>query len=274
MTTFVRRSIPLRRSIPIMLAGLLLLPAAAPVGATTTADPTVAAAQSAALAYANKERTSRGLVALRLDPRVLAVAQARAEAMAQADVLSHMQADGNTASALLSAASIRWYGVGEIIALNFDAILASSASGAIAQWMNSSPHRAILLSTNYNYVAFGVAVSTTGKRYWAGVFIKGPDRTGARARLYTPVKQVLSATRTRVKFRWTGSDVRLQVLTSGLRNYELQRRRAAGTWVAYASTTATSLTTSWARGRTYEFRVRAVDKAGNRGSWKTVTVRL
>ena len=274
MTTFVRHSAPLRRSIPLILAGLLLLPAAAPVAATTPADPTVTAAQSAALVYANKERTARGLVALRLDPRVLAVAQARAEAMAQADVLSHMQADGNTASGLLSAASVTWYGVGEIIALNSDATVASSASGAISQWMNSSPHRAILLSANYNYVAFGVAVSATGKRYWAGVFIKGPDRTGASARLHTPVKQVLSATRTRVKFRWTGSDVRLQVLTSGLRNYEIQRRRAGGTWAAYAATTATSLTTSWTRGRTYEFRVRAVDRAGNRGSWKTVTVRL
>ena len=268
MTTIVRRSIPL------LLAGLLLLPAAAPVAATTAADPAVTAAQSAALAYANRERTSRGLVALRLDPRVLAVAHERAEVMAQADVLSHMQADGSTASGLLSAASIRWYGVGEIIALNFDPTLASSAGSAISQWMHSSPHRAILLSTNYNYVAFGVAVSATGKRYWAGVFIKGPDRTGARARLYTPVKQILSATRTRVKFRWTGADVRLQVLTSGLRNYEIQRRRAGGAWVAYAATTATSLTTSWTRGRTYEFRVRGVDRAGNRGSWKTVTVRL
>jgi len=263
-----------RRSIPLLLVGLLLLPSAAPVAASVSADPTMTAAEGAALTYANAERTARGLVALRLDPRVLAVAHGRAEAMAQADELSHMQADGNTASGLLSAASVTWYGVGEIIALNSDATVASSASGAISQWMNSSPHRAILLSTNYNYVAFGVAVSATGKCYWAGVFIKGPDLTGASARLYTPVKQVLSATRTRVKFRWTGSDVRLQVLTSGLRNYEIQRRRAGGAWVAYAATTATSLTTTWTRGRTYEFRVRGVDRAGNLGSWKTVTVRL
>lgn len=263
-----------RRSVPLLLAGLLLLPAAAPVAAASIEDPAVLAAESAALTYANAERTSRGLVALRLDPRVLVVAHARAEAMAQADELSHMQADGGTASGLLSAASVTWYGVGEIIALNFDATMTTSASGAMSQWMNSSPHRAIVLSTNYNYAAFGLAVSATGKRYWAGVFIKGPDRTGASARLYTPVKQVLSATRTRVKFRWTGADVRLQVLTSGLRNYEIQRRRAGGSWVAYAATTATSLTTSWARGHTYEFRARAVDRAGNRGSWKTVTVRL
>jgi uncharacterized protein YkwD len=274
MVTPVRRAIRLRRAIPLLLAGLLLLPAAAPVAATATADPSATAAQSAALAYANKERTSRGLVALHLDPRVLAVARGRAEVMAEADRLSHTQADGNTASTLLSAASIRWYGVGEIIALNVGGTLASSAGGAISQWMHSSTHRAILLSRNYNYVAFGVAVSATGKRYWAGVFIKGPDRTGAAARLYTPVKQILSAARTRVTFRWTGADVRLQVLTSGLRKYEIQRRRAGGVWVAYAATTARSMTTSWARGRTYEFRVRAVDRAGNRGTWKTVTVRL
>jgi len=263
-----------RRSVPLLLASLLLLPVAAPVAAAVSTDPAVIAAESAALTYGNAERTSRGLIALRLDPRVLAVAHARAEAMAQADELSHMQADGGTAAGLLSAASISWYGVGEIIALNFEPTLASSAGSAISQWMNSSPHRAILLSTDYNYVAFGLAVSASGKRYWAGVFIKGPDRTGASARLYTPVKQILSATRTRVKFRWTGSDVRLQVLTSGLRYFEIQRRRAGGAWVAYAATTATSLTTSWARRHTYEFRVRGVDRAGNRGSWRTVTVRL
>lgn len=263
-----------RRSIPLLLAGLLLLPSAAPAAAATALDPAVTVAQNAALTFVNRERTSRGLVALRPDSRVLAVAQARAEAMAQADELSHVQADGYTASSLLSAASITWYGMGEIIAWTPGSDLTTSAAGAVSQWMGSSPHRAIVLSTDYNYVAFGVAVSADGKDYWAGVFLKGPDRTDATARLSTPVKQILSASRTRVTFRWAGADVRLQVLTSGLRCFEIQRRRAGGAWSTYGLTTTTYLRVSWLRGHTYEFRVRAVDRAGNRGAWKTVRVRL
>ncbi len=259
---------------PFLLAALLLLPAAAPVAATTV-DPSISAAESAALTYANKERTARGLVPLRLDSRVQAVAHARAETMASADVLSHDQADGNDAFDLLTAAGVKRYGAGEIIAYNTTSTLTTSAKGAITQWMNSSGHRAILLSGNYNYVGFGMAVSSkSGKRYWAGVFIKGPDLSGAWTKLSSPTKQIVDASRTRVSFRWSGADTQLQVLTAGLRYYVAERRIAGGEWASYGTMTATSLTTSWARGHTYEFRVRAVDKVGNWGGWKAVTVTL
>ena len=50
--------------------------------------------------------------------------------------------------------------------------------------MDSSGHKAIIMSKGYNYVGFGLAISpTSGKRYWAGVYLKGPDRTGAWAKL-------------------------------------------------------------------------------------------
>ena len=274
MPALSRRHALRRRFAPLLLAGLFLVPSAAPVSATTTVSA-ASTAESAALTYANNERTAHGLVALRLDPRVQAIAEGRAQVMAQTDQLSHDQADGNNVFDLLSAAGITWYGAGEIIAWNTTSNLAASAKQAVAQWMGSSPHRAILLSKDYDYVAFGVSVSpTSGKRYWAGVYIKGPDRTGAWTHLYAPTKHILSSTRSRVSFHWTGADTRLQVLTSGLRYFEVQRRFAGGTWVSYGHTTATSLSTSWARGHTYEFRVRAVDRAGNWGSWKTVSVTL
>ncbi len=263
----------LRRVAPFALATVLLFPAAASVTATTEATPS--AAESAALTYANKERTARGLVPLRLDLRVQAIAHGRAETMATEDALSHDQADGNNVFDLLSAEAVKWYGAGEIIAWNNTSELTPSAAGAVSQWMNSSGHRAILLSSNYNYVAFGVAISpSSGRRYWAGVFIKGPDRSGAWTSLYSPIKQVVSSTRTKVTFRWTGGDIRLQVLTAGLRYYQAERRVAGGVWASYGATTSTTLSTSWARGHTYEFRVRAVDRVGNWGGWKTVVVRL
>jgi uncharacterized protein YkwD len=264
-----------RALMPSLLAASFLLPAALPVAATTAASPSVTSAESAALIYANRERTSRGLVALRLDPRVLTVADGRAQVMAQTDVLSHDQADGTNVFDILSANGIKWYGGGEIIAWNQVTNLTSSAKGAVSQWMHSSGHRAILLSRAYNYVAFGVAVSpNSGKRYWAGVFIKGPDRTGAWTRLSSMAKSVTSATRTRVTFHWTGGDVQLQVLTSGLRYFQFQRRIAGGEWLTSSVTGATTYSVSWARGSTYEFRVRAVDRVGNWGPWRGITVRL
>ena len=47
--------------------------------------------------------------------------------------------------------------------------------------MESAGHKAIMTSTNYNYIGYGAAVSASGKRYYAGVFGKVPDETGAKA---------------------------------------------------------------------------------------------
>lgn len=262
-----------RRFLPLLFAVALLLPAAVPASAGL--DAAVTSAESAALTYANYQRTSRGLVRLRLDSRLQTIAHERAETMASEDELSHDQADGSNVFDLLSAAGITRYRAGEIIAWNTSSTYTASAKSAIAQWIKSSGHRAILLSSDYNYVAFGMAVSPdSGRRYWAGVFIKGPDRTGAWSKLSTPVKTAYTSSRTKVTFRWTGADTRLQVLTSGLRSFETQRRVYGGEWASYGTTKATSMTTSWARGHTYEFRVRAVDWAGNWGSWKSVVVKL
>ena len=63
---------------------------------------------------------------------------------------------------------------------------------------------------------------------------------------------------------------------SGLRRYDLQYRRDGGAWKALALTAA-GAKARWVtlnRGHHYEFRVRAVDKAGRVGKWKTVGPRL
>ena len=88
--------------------------------------------------------------------------------------------------------------------------------------MHSSPHRAILLSSDYNYVAFGMAVvvertTLLGRRVHQG---PGSD-SGAWAKLSAPVKTYYTSARTKVTFRWTGADTVLQVLTSGWRSYEI-----------------------------------------------------
>ena len=93
------------------------------------------------------------------------------------------------------------------------------------------------MSKGYNYVGFGLAISSSGKRYWAGVYLKGPDRTGAWTKMVSVVKTNLDRTYLRISLRWSGSDTRLQVLTSGLRYYQVQRRRNGGYWYDYGTTT-------------------------------------
>ena len=131
-----------------------------------------------------------------------------------------------------------------------------------------------MISTGYNYVGYGAAESASGKMYYAGVFLKESDETGAWAKFRTTVKTVLDAHRTRVTIRWSGGDTRLQVLTSGLRHYQIERRMVGGEWGTGGITTATRQSITWSRGESYEVRIRARDRAGNWGGWRTLRINL
>jgi uncharacterized protein YkwD len=253
----------------ILIAGLI--PASA---ATVSASAdTIAAAEQQALILTNKRRTDRGLVPLRLDARLARIARERAQYMADTGRFSHTQANGVTVFDKIDAARIRWYGAGEIIAWNTAGPLDYSASFAVRGWMGSPSHRAIVVSRDHNYVGFGLAIADDGTRYWAGVYLRGPDRTGGWMRFGTFSKVNLSALWARGTVRWTGGDTRLQVLTSGHRYFHVLWRRAGGSWHSLGTTRATSLTKWWRRGWVYEVRVRERDRAGNWGAWKTRTIR-
>lgn len=265
-----------RRSAVIGLALTFILGLAPTAALATDVVSTTAieAAERGAFDLTNSRRTAAGLVSLKADARLFALARERATYMANTELFSHTQADGTTVFKMMSASGITWYGGGEIIAWNTAAALDYSAAFAVKAWMDSPGHRAIIMSTGYNYVGFGVAISpTTGKRYWAGVYLKGPDRTAAWSKIKSVSKTRVDATRTRVTIDWSGGDRRLQVLTSGLRYYQMQKRRDGGAWYTYDKTTRSYLTRTWKRGHVYEFRVRARDKAGNWGSWVKVTVK-
>ena len=251
---------------------VLLLPAAVSA-ADDTSSEAVTAAESRVLTLINQERTERGLVALRLDTRLATIAGKRASYMASTGIFSHTEKDGTNVFDRISDAGIKWYGAGEIIAWNTAGDLQASASYATQAWMGSSGHKAIILSKDYNYVAFGLAIGSNGRRYWAGVFLKGPDRTGAWSSISSVGKAALTTAKVRATIKWTGADTKLQVLTAGLRDYGVQYRRDdTSTWTSLGTMTSTSVARDLWRGHTYEFRIRARDKSGNWGAWKTTTV--
>ena len=171
---------PARRLSPLALVFLLVIglaPATAAAGTPT--DAQISAAEQSVLTLTNRRRASAGLVALRWDSRLAELAGDRAAYMARTGQFSHTQSGGTDVFDMIAGAGIKWYGAGEIIAWNTAAALDYSAAFAVKGWMGSPSHKAIVMSKGYNYVGFGLAISESGKRYWAGVYMKGPDRTGA-----------------------------------------------------------------------------------------------
>ena len=259
-------------------AALLVASFLVPAGAAAATTPwTVAQAEQEMVKLLNADRTAAGLVPVQADSRLMSIAHARSVDMATKHYFSHTQPDGRNVFDILNAQGIAWYGAGEIIAWNNYPTLELSAPNANSQWMNSSGHKAIVMSSDLNYVGVGLAIeASTGKKYWTAVYIKGPDRTGARSITNKPtIAAGTTGATKRVTVTWSGADVKLQVLTSGFRYWQVQRRTDGGAWTTVTTaTTAPSMTLELAGGHTYEFRTAARDKAGNWGAWSTVSTTL
>ncbi len=274
------RALNRRRLASILLVAVVGAAIVAPGGAAAASAPSNEAGLSAyemgMVSELNADRTSRGLVSVRVDARLMAIARARSVDMVQKSYFSHVQPDGRNVFDILREQSVKWYGAGEIIAWNTSTWDATT-SVANRGWMNSTGHRAIITSSNYNYVGVGLAFDpSSGKKMWTAVFIKGPDRTAAKATVYTPrVVASPSASTRKVKVAWTGYDPRLQVLTSGLRSYDIQRRVDGGEWTTLVSSTTLRVTYfTVPTGHFYEFRIAARDNAGNDGAWMTRVIDL
>ncbi|MEA2519426.1 MAG: hypothetical protein QOF49_1506 [Chloroflexota bacterium] len=271
----------LRRIASLTLIAVLGLAIVAPASVAATTAPAVDGAAVTALEKAmvtalNADRTAIGLVPVQIDTRLMAIARARSADMVAKDYFSHTQPDGRNVFSILTANGLTWYGAGEIIAWN-NYPLDSTVSAANRQWMNSPGHKAIVISKDYNYVGVGLALdAVSGKKLWTAVYMKGPDRTPARASTTgAALRAGPTATSRYVRLTWTGYDPRLQVLTAGLGTFTIQRRVDSGAWtVAVSSTTLLYTNFKVAIGHRTEFRVAARDKRGNQGAWVSRVVDL
>ena len=260
----------------LLVVGLLAAVVVAPGTAAAADGMTIAQAELAMVDALNVDRTTRGLVPVRIDSRLMAIARARSVDMATKNYFSHTQPDGRNVFDMISAQKITWYNAGEIIAWNNYPTLETSVAAANTQWLNSPGHKAIVVSTTFNYVGVGLALGSNGKKIWTAVYMKGPDLTGAKAKAATPtVAAGATSASKRVTVTWSGGDVPLQVLTSGFHSYQVQRRVDGGSWtMVWIGTTRKSMTLDLAVNHTYEFRVAARDKAGNWGAWSLAKATL
>jgi uncharacterized protein YkwD len=275
-----------RRPASLLLGALLVVSLAVPAGVAAGDPPAppltpaasatpefLAQAELDLVALTNRVREGLGLIDLRRDPDLQALAHDRAVLMAETDILSHTEPDGRKVFDHLDATGMPYYSAGEIIAWNTYP-LEYTTGQVIEAWMASPGHHDVMVSTGYNYVGFGAALSATGKIYYAGLFVREPDETGAWASFGRITKRSISHGRARVTLRWSGGDSRLQVLTAGLRYYQVQRRRVGGAWHTWNVTTSTHRTVVWSKRWDREVRVRARDRAGNWGPWQVVRINL
>ncbi len=256
-------STPARRrrlaiAMPVAMIAALAITIAAPVATATT----VSTAERSIVGWINAARSSHGLVPLRIDLKLESISGLRASRMASANVMSHT-VSGNLSSQL-NAYRVPWYSYGEDIAWSTASWPAGSARSIYLAWMNSPAHRAIILSSRFNYVGVGLAARSSGSKTFASaVFAETTDRT-------RPVAGVGVHTRSGddVRWTWSGYDPRLQSHTAGLASFDVVYRVGNGAWYTLRNdTTQTSLSLLNRPSGSYSIKVRATDRRGNVGRW-------
>jgi uncharacterized protein YkwD len=245
----------------LLLAALAASFLAVPTRAATTASQ----AEAMLIGWVNTARADRGLAPLRSDADLASISGLRASRMAANNVMNHTI--GGNLEAQLRWYGVRWYRYGENVGWSSSGWPADSARAIYRMWMNSSSHRALLLSSRFNYIGVGLAYrSSNGRTFASAVMTESPDHT-------KPIARVTGASRSGddVRWTWNGYDPRLQTHTAGLRDFDVLYRVGSGTWSLLRDNTTSTSLTLWNRpsGRSYSIRVRATDRRGNVGAWSS-----
>src|SRR5829696_3954774 len=135
------------------LTTLLLLTFAAAAPAAQAAGPRVDRGERAVVRAINRARASQGLRALRSHRRLARVADVHTRSMLRSDFFSH----GAFSQRVRSYVSFRR--IGETIAMTSRC----SASKVVSMWLNSPPHRAVLLSGGFRRIGVGRRRGSLGR---------------------------------------------------------------------------------------------------------------
>lgn len=137
-------------------------PTPTPVPTTPTSSKTIPAATSIStqeqqmIDEINKERANVGLAPLKVDLRLVGVAQVKANDMKTNGYFSHTSPTYGSPYDMMKMAGIQYYSAGENIARNI------SVDAAMSAFMSSSGHKANILNANYTHVGVGIVYSSSG----------------------------------------------------------------------------------------------------------------
>lgn len=131
-------------------------------GSTGGTSTGTSSAAQAVLAEVNAARAQNGLSALTLDANMNRAAAVRAAELAQS--FSHTRPNGSRGLTALNEAGVSYRTAGENIASG-----QQSAQAVVSAWMNSSGHRANILSASFGRMGVGQA-TIGGRTYWVQLF--------------------------------------------------------------------------------------------------------
>lgn len=131
-------------------------------GSTGGTSTGTSSATQAVLAEVNAARVQNGLSALTLDANMNRAAAVRAAELAQS--FSHTRPNGSRGLTALNEAGVSYRTAGENIASG-----QQSAQAVVSAWMNSSGHRANILSASFGRMGVGQA-TIGGRTYWVQLF--------------------------------------------------------------------------------------------------------
>lgn len=131
-------------------------------GSTGGTSTGTSSAAQAVLAEVNAARAQNGLSALTLDANMNRAAAVRAAELAQS--FSHTRPNGSRGLTALNEAGVSYRTAGENIASG-----QQTAQAVVSAWMNSSGHRANILSSSFGRMGVGQA-TIGGRTYWVQLF--------------------------------------------------------------------------------------------------------
>ena len=113
----------------------------------------------------NNERQQQNLAALKQDNALSAIAQAKAEDMANNNYFAHNSPTYGTVGNMLDHFGYNWTAYGENIAKGY-----TSAETVVQGWMESPGHRANILQSRFTNIGTGYATDQNGTTHWVHLF--------------------------------------------------------------------------------------------------------
>ncbi len=123
------------------------------------------AEESELLNLINAERASHGLGPVRMSNVLMQVARAHSQDMIDRDFFDHTNPDGWGPGDRLDNAGYNWMTYGENIGGGY-----TSAELMSNGWMNSSGHRAIMLTPEFTEIGIGYVAGGFYGHYWTALF--------------------------------------------------------------------------------------------------------
>ncbi len=127
----------------------------------------VKALEAEVVRLVNIERSKKGLQALKADWEISRVARYKSQDMINKNYFSHTSPTYGSPFKMLETFGIRFSSAGENIAYG-----QQTPAAVMKSWMNSSGHRANILSPSYTHIGVGLAKKSNGVYYWTQMFTK------------------------------------------------------------------------------------------------------